>query len=190
MIVRELPEVGDREKMLNEQLREQARRDAIRGHSIDTAITEPKKVDNATTLADGEHGGVKITKPHTTISGTTGSQITKPVTIGESARFNGVHFKDQISITSTTATVMFIGCRFDVSKTPVVDIYVDVPAVPPPPPPPLTGAKVLFIGCLFTNDPGGVIIENPGVITDVHVVGCSNVTGQAFGNVTPTAVTT
>ncbi|HIA00738.1 MAG TPA: hypothetical protein EYN66_02300 [Myxococcales bacterium] len=187
MIVRELPEVSERERDMNAQLREQARRDAMRGQSIETAISEPKRVDNSVTLMAGEHAGARLAKPHTSILGTAGSQITKPVTIDESARFTNVHFKDQISITSTTATVMFVGCRFDVDKTPVVDIYAKAPAVPPPP---LVGAKVHFVGCTFTNDPGGVIIENPGVITDVHVVGCSNVTGQALGNVTPTAVTT
>ena len=176
MIVRELPEISERERDMNAQLREQARRDAVRGQSIETAISEPKKVDNSVTLQAGEHAGAKIAKPHTSILGTAGSQITKPVTIDESARFTNVHFKDQISITSTTATVMFVGCRFDVEKTPVVDVA--------------NGARAHFVGCTFTNDPGGVIIENPGVITDVHVVGCSNVTGQALGNVTPTAVTT
>ena len=179
MVIRELPELGEREEMLNKQIREQGRERSLQGHSTNSAIVEPKKKNNTTTLAEGEHGGARLTKPNTTIFGSNGSQMTKKVTVEDSVRFNNIHFKEQVEVTSNTATVMFLGCRFDTAKTPVVSL--------------LSGTKAHFTACLFTNSPTGDVIDNPGggaTTVNVQVVGSSNVTGQSLGNVTQTAVTT
>ncbi len=173
-MIYEVESTSVRDEDVNRQIRHNASRGHVTGITTDFTVSEEKKKDNSYLLQDGEHGGMSLSKPDTNITGMPGSQIIKPVTFENSARLTGVHFRDRIYVTSATATVIFVCCRIELERG--IDLE--------------PGAKVIFMGCLFEGSPPGDVVNNPGATVNVQVVGCSNKTGQALGNVTSVAVTT
>tara|TARA_E500000331_G_scaffold50507_1_gene43642 strand:+ start:2423 stop:2944 length:522 start_codon:yes stop_codon:yes gene_type:complete len=173
-MIHEIEPTSVRDEDVNRQIRHNASRSSVVGVGAETAIDEAKKKDNAYLLRDGEHGGMSLSKPNTSVMGLPGSEVVRPITFEESARLTNIHIKDRVYITSITATVIFVGCRIELERG--IDVA--------------SGAKAIFLGCLFEGSPPGDVINNPGAITNVQVVGCSNKTAQALGNVTSAAVTT
>lgn len=172
-MIYEIEPTSLRDEDVNRQIRHDANRRNVVGITPNSTVTEEKKKDNSYFFQDGEHGGMSLSKPNTSIMGMPGSQIIKPVVFSESARLTNIHFKDSVSVSSATATVIFVCCRVELAESLSLE----------------SGAKAIFIGCLFEGDLSGNVIDNPGAVTDVQLVGCSNKTGQALGNVTSVAVT-
>lgn len=178
-MIRELPDISERSRDINRQLREASSRGSMTGRQVEEVIVEDRLYDNNYLLQDGSHGGISISKPNTSIMGVPGTEVSNATTIGDSARFTGVHFKKQVTVTSATATVIFIGCRFDTDDKHCVEVK--------------NGTKVIFVGCVFTNTPESTVVSNNGGVPatpNVQAIGCSNKTSKNMGNVTETAVLT
>ena len=178
-MIRELPDVNARSSDINRQIREASDQSSIPGHKKENIIVERKISDNNYLLHDGGHGGISISKPNTNISGILGTVVTGLTKAGDSSRFTGIHFKRKVDVTSSSATVIFTGCRFDTTDSNSVSL--------------VEGAKAIIIGCSFTGSPTGDVVNNPGgapTQANVQLIGCSNKTGQPLGNVTQTAVLT
>lgn len=176
-MIRELPDISERSRDINRQLREASSRGAMSGHQVEQVVSEDKLKDNNYLLQEGRHGGISISKPNTSVMGVPGTEISSATTVGDSSRFTGVHFKKQVTVTSATATVIFVSCRFDTDDKYCVEVK--------------NGTKVIFIGCVFTNTPESTVVSNLGGPSNhIQVIGCSNKTGKGMGNVTETAVLT
>mgnify|MGYP001196647428 CR=1 FL=1 len=178
-MIRELPDIDARASDINRQIREESDQSSIPGQKKEKIIVERKISDNSYFLHGGGHGGISISKPNTNISGSPGTVVTGLTKIGDSSRFTGIHFKRKVEVTSSSATVIFTGCRFDTTDSNSVSL--------------VEGAKVIVIGSSFTSAPTGDVINNPGgapTQANAQLIGCSNKTGQPIGNVTQTAVLT
>ena len=175
MTIRELPGDDERSKQINSQVRDDARRSSLSAVTTEQVVKEKKEKDNSFLLQKGSHGGVALEKPNTSVSGSPGAEISRPTSLSESARFDGVTFKDTVTISSSSAMVTFSNCRFDMDVDPCIDMA--------------NGAKLIAVGCLFSKS-SGTVINNPGVAADAQVVACSNATGHALGTATSTGVIT
>lgn len=152
------------------------------------AITETKIKENHLLLLSGDHGGARITKPGTILQGVPGSRITRLVTTENApilfrnlwfASINGSNNLDRlINITGTSGNIVFHGCRFTKAGQHAPE-HVRL----------ASGVRVTFIGCLFegaalnVGDVINVLSANP---LDCQIIGCVNLTGNAYGTVTNT----
>jgi hypothetical protein len=85
------------------------------------AIAEVMETGNSILLLSGEHGGVTLTKPHTTLRGVPGAIIGRLVRIEDDAIITGVHFRSSGDETNAKhlvrvkagAKVVFQDCIFE-----------------------------------------------------------------------------
>jgi|TARA_R100001530_G_scaffold73623_1_gene51921 hypothetical protein len=172
-------------------------------------VQELKKRDNVVTLGEGEHGGMKLTKPTTKITSNTGATIARQVVIEKdgtetpSAMFNGVTFissksnpsrnNSSILINIKSGYAVFNGCTFIKDASDPLDndgtgCYIAVQE----------GAKAAFSGCVWATDTstklvdaaatGDLVFNHAGndkfdtiIIGGVNETGLSNIDG--FNNV-------
>lgn len=149
-----------------------------------SAMSEVKTGFNAISLTSGEHGGIVMDKPASTLKGVTaGAVVGKKATFRAEGVVDGVVFSnvilnskdvDELAYLSSSARVVFIGCRFRKTST-STPTFVKV----------ASGAIAVFIGCVFEGGPGsGTIFDHAGAASNIILVGCRNMAGAAtFGTV-------
>lgn len=131
--------------------------------------TEPLNADNALWLAQGNHGGYLLAKPRTRIDGAAGASVVEVATHRSTSTVQGVNYTAAVVLED--GAQVFIGCTFRQDN--VAQLVAAV-----------AGAKATFIGCTFYGSGLTQVVDNPGVITDIVLLGCHNATGAAAGNVT------
>ena len=154
--------------------------------SPEYALVEAKVRDNTLVLLAGNHGGALIKKPNTLIIGQPGAVVNRLWEIdtdGEVTRIQSVHFRcldpkadNAAALINIAAncTVIFTNCTFELEGVDMVAMANFVAT-----------AKGSFNGCTFTpTQTTGAPIVNPGIITNVYVIGCSNMTGRVHNLVT------
>jgi hypothetical protein len=168
------PEVIERADQ-REQLRVLV--DSLELSNMGSPVSEPLVTGNGTLLSAGEHGGFKLETPGTVVRGVhPNSKVTRNVQVDADAVFQNLTFLDvQVSLTSATSTVIFDGCTFSWSKVSTDKNFVMLVA----------GTQVIFKGCTFRGGIGtSAVLDNPGILTDVQVIGCYDATGGGFGTST------
>ena len=140
-------------------------------------IVESLPQDNALFLASEPHGNLALSKARTRLQGGTGATVTGSVSLLGSSMITGVDFQqadlDNLLTLGVNSVTVFTNCTFN-NKTNLVQSLITCVA----------GAKATFIGCTFYGSGLTQVVDNPGVITDIVLLGCYNATGAAAGNVT------
>ena len=149
---------------------------------------EPRGANNAITLSAWEHGGARLGKQDTQITGVpAGVRMTRALVIDADAQVNNVIFTtastegvagEMVDIRGTSVAV-FRGCTFSKASTDE-PTYIKV----------ANGAKAIFVGCVFSGNVGasGDLFSHAGAAANVQLVGCYNKTTHVYGaNTTTTA---
>ena len=150
-----------------------------------TPVGERLPQDNCVEALAVDQGGMSVQKPDTLVDCAPGAVFTKQVKVLSSCRFAGAWFKGAVAdalvdVQSTTATAIFVNCRFTKTAGSNGD-YVKI----------ANGGKAHFIGCLFDGvQTANNTVNNAGVAGDVFIIGCSRKTTRANVNVTTIAETT
>ena len=135
-----------------------------------SAVVETLKADNALWLAQGVQGGLSLSAQRTRLAGGTGAFIGGVAGFASTAVVSGLDFQNAVNLSADSRSV-FIGCTF---RQDSVAQLIAAKA----------GAKATFTGCAFYGSGLTSVVDNPGVITDIVLLGCYNATGAAAGNVT------
>ena len=148
-------------------------------------IEEAAPTNNAITLPAGRNFGCHLTVADTTIKAlSAGCYMTRKVIIDEDAVFDGIHFAtsedsvDELVNIRGTAVAVFRNCTFEKGASDPVTFFSVV-----------SGAKALFVGCVFKGDPSlaGSLFDHGGAAGNIQIVGCYNKTTHAYGTATATA---
>lgn len=133
------------------------------------AIAEPRKSDNALWMAQGLQGGGSLSAPRTRLDGAAGAVVGAVVTFASTAIVAGLDFAAGVTLKAGSVTT-FNNCQFRQDGVPALVTCE-------------SGALATFVGCHFHGTPTQVV-DNPGAIGNITVVGCANLTGAGLGNVT------
>lgn len=140
-------------------------------------IVEALPQDNALFLASEAHGNLALSKARTRLQGGVGATVTGTVSLSSKATIVGINFQQETQANLLTLGVnsvtVFTNCTFN-NKSNLVPSLITCVA----------SAKATFIGCTFYGSGLTQVVDNPGVITDIVLLGCYNATGAAAGNVT------
>lgn len=200
-----VPETTSENKELNQSKRdENTRSSAARGQQLVAAgspIQEPQKSQNGVLLLSGNHGGFRLSKPGTRLTGAPGAIVTNVGIIESDCILDGLYFgrkpnsnndKYLLRIAST-AKVLIKNCTFerasdDVSSTGAANeesfILVE------------SGAKAIILQNTFRSNAksgamdtasGHVVKHIGGAAANVWVGLGFNLTGQTHSNVTAIA---
>jgi hypothetical protein len=141
-------------------------------------------------LLAGKHSGFEIEGVQWRVSGVPGAQVEGPVKVSSGfVQFEGIVFaafpdtnnSARLISVAAGATAVFVNCRFlHTGRLPCK--FVDIDA---------TG-KAHFIGCVFEPSTTAAlnVVVNAGVVGNVYIIGCSNLTGKTHTSVTTIAETT
>ena len=155
------------------------------GITADTEVVkEPLNSGNAVTLANGLYGGWTSTKDASIYKGMgASSRVQRKVTVEADCIFDGIHFlgsdtnKLELVHIKIGNVAVFRSCIFQKRQNDSgFCVSLDATAVGPNP-------QAIFIGCVFLGPDTGVVINNPGGVADVYVIGCREKTGGGYGNV-------
>ena len=149
-----------------------------------SAMLQIKTDHNSISLSAGEHGGVVVSKSASTLKGVSaGAVIRRKAIFRSEAVVDGVVFSNvvvnptnsaELVELSSTAEVIFIGCRFRKTTTSTTTFIKAA-----------SGAKAIFIGCVFEGGPGsGTVFDHSGDAANIILIGCRNETVSAtFGTI-------
>jgi len=155
------------------------------GITADTEVVkESLNTGNAVTLANGLYGGWTSTKDASIYKGMgASSRVQRKVAVEADCVFDGIHFLgsdtnkfELVQIKFGNVTI-FRSCIFQ-KRPNDGGFYVSLDA-------PVLGAaaQAIFIGCVFLGPDTGFVVNNPGGVADVYVIGCREKTGGGYGNV-------
>lgn len=136
-----------------------------------SAAIETQNADNALWLAQGLQGGLSLAAQRTRLAGGSGASIGGVAGFAGTAVATGLDFTNTVNLSAASRSI-FIGCTFRQTSS-VAQLIAAA-----------SGAKATFIGCAFYGNVTTQVVDNPGVITDIVLLGCYNATGAAAGNVT------
>ena len=153
-----------------------------------SSFPQPRSTNNNISLTAGSHGGASLTKEDTRVRAIpAGVEMTRTLSVSRDCEVDGVHFTSVSTAVATASLVslegtsvsVFRGCVFEKSS---VDepTYISV----------ATGAKAIFVGCVFRGNTGaaGDLFSHAGPAGNVQLLGCYNKTTHAYGaNTTQTA---
>ena len=151
-------------------------------------IEEPMTSQNMVTLSSGRFPGVSMKKEFTQLKSLGGAKLTSRALFKSTTMVEGVTFVNSdesvgvlIDIGST-AKVMFRNCHFRLTKPDGPPVWVDIE----------DGAKVIFVGCVWSGTPtAGHYVRHTGAAANVQVVAsfaAATAPGPLFGNSQSTAV--
>jgi hypothetical protein len=151
-------------------------------------IEEPKTSQNVITLSSGDFAGVKMKKEFTQLKSLGGARFTSRAIFNSTTMVEGVTFTnsdESVGIlveVSSAAKVMFRNCHFRLTKPDGAPVWVDIE----------DGAKVIFVGCVWSGNPAaGHYVRHTGAAANVQVVAsfaAATAPGPVFGNSQSTAV--
>lgn len=157
------------------------------------AIEENAQSGNSLYLSPGAHEGFRLSKAHTTITGSAGTIVNRLATIGNHALVMGLHFKQESDASNVDhlvrvsgGRVLFEGCVFErkydapYENSPTTErafVVID------------KGARAIFTNCVFRSNRTdgvmnglGIVVQNLNPIAgDVFVVAVSNFTTHNWG---------
>lgn len=133
------------------------------------SVSEPLASDNALWLAQGQHGGYSLARARTRLVGASGAVVTAATVYAGTATVTGLDFTAAVQLAS--GAQVFVGCTF---RQDGVNSLVQASS----------NAVAKFIGCTFYGSGLGQVVDNAGVIGDIVLVGCVNLTGAPVGTVT------
>ena len=140
-------------------------------------VVEANPQDNMLFLASEQHGNLALSKARTRLQGGTGAVVIGTVALSSQSTIIGIDFQQATLTNLVTLNVnsrtVFTNCTFT-NKSNLVPSLITCVA----------GAKASFIGCTFYGTGLTQVVDNPGVITDIVLLGCYNATGVSAGNVT------
>lgn len=139
--------------------------------------SEQDKADNALWLSSGDQGGAALSGARTRVVGASGATMTRPVTCASTGIWTTVDFAVQGGtvplVLKAASKTVFNGCTFrNLSSDGAVLVRCE------------DGAVARFVGCMFYGNGLAQVVDNPGAIGNIVLVGCLNLTGAADGNVT------
>lgn len=196
--VRQIPTASNQNSSYTEVLNERSRSSFQSIGNITTpqsGIDEQKSQENTFTCGEGEYGGYKNERPHSSFRTISDTRFTRLVTItNKVTTFNGVTFVDTDNETQTknlvkltaTGVAVFLNCTFirnyqaDTSAV-AADNYGHVLME--------TGSKAVFQNCTFRSthatgvmNGSGFAINNLGAAGDCVANGNVNITTHIFSN--------
>jgi hypothetical protein len=154
----------------------------------DSLIEETKLTDNFINLSAGQFGGFTLSKPYTQLTSTGSTVVNMKAVFESTAIIEGIQFKNSVDSEGAlveigeSAIVMFRNCHFRLTKPGGAPVWINVE----------NGAKVMFVGCVWSGTPtSGFYIAHTGANANVQVVASfapTTAPGPVFGNSTLTAV--
>ena len=154
----------------------------------DSLIEEPKLTHNMINLSAGEFPGFTLNKPMTQMTSISGSIVKMKATFTSTAIVEGVTFKNSTESSGVlieigdSAVVMFRNCHFRLNSPDGAPVWINIE----------NGAKVIFVGCMWSGTPtSGAYLVHTGANANVQVVASfapTTAPGPSFGNSTLTAV--
>lgn len=139
-------------------------------------VTEDLPRDNSFFFGAGTYGNLSLSKPQTRVQGGSGAYVTGAVKLAGQATVCGMDFQPAsgaaLALGKDSKTV-FVGCTFGVLAGNLSSLVAAE-----------AGAYAKFIGCTFYGSGLGQVVDNAGVIGDIVLVGCVNLTGAPVGTVT------
>ena len=128
-------------------------------------IEETLTSQNMITLSSGDFAGVKMKKEFTQLKSLGGARFTSRAIFNSTTMVEGVTFTNSDESVGTlieigsTAKVMFRNCHFRLTKPDGPPIWVDIE----------DGAKVMFVGCVWSGTPSaGFYVRHTGAAAPVR----------------------